>query len=159
MLVWNIKNIEIAVKSRLSARASLIALLGAASHIRPEGTGKEMFDAVNFAVSDTPNASNHRLHNITLYTYIDTQDRDGKSGRDQALDIAAELSAELHHDDQDNDSAVFLDLSLYGCRVMEQQIEFNPNPIATGGNSQAGGNSPATFRLPQRWRMVVVDQS
>jgi hypothetical protein len=46
-----------------------------------------------------------------------------------------------------------LDLSLYGYRVMEQQIEFNPSPLIT-----SGGN-PATYRLPQRWRLFVVDQS
>jgi hypothetical protein len=159
-LAWNIKNIEIAVKCRLSARASLVALLGAAKNIRPEGTGKELFDSVNFAVSDTPDTSNHRLHNVTLYLYIDTQDRDGKSGRDQAIDIAAELVSELHHDSQEEETAAFLNLSFYGYRVMEQQIEFNPSPLATGASSSSSsGGNPATFRLPQRWRLVVVDQS
>jgi hypothetical protein len=152
-LAWNIKNIEIVVKSRLSARASLVTLLGATKNIRPEGTGKELFDSVNFAVSDNPDANNHRLHNVTLYLYIDTRDRDSKSGRDQALDIAAELIAELHHDPQEINTAAVLDLSLYGYRVMEQQIEFNPSPLIT-----SGGN-PATYRLPQRWRLFVVDQS
>lgn len=148
--MWNVKNIEIALRARLVARASLLAVVPAAN-IRPEGTGDEAFPAINYLVEDMPEDDAGR-HDVTIHLYIDTQDGDGVSGQNQARDIEAELIAELWRKPQDPVPVAWLNLTPYGYRVTEQRWTYTSGPIMTGG-------TPATFRINLRFNLKVVDQS
>lgn len=149
---WNTGNIGTELVARLSARLSLVNLLGDAKHIRPEGTGKELYDCINYAFDDIPDSYNCHIHNVTLNLYIDTRDDNGKSGYKNGQAIAAEMYEELDHSNQEPNSAAYLDLSRFGYRVLEQSVNFNPGPRETGGN-------PPTYRAPMRLNLVVIDDN
>lgn len=147
-MAWNVKNIETELVARLSARTSLINILGGSSHIRAEGTGGTLCPSVNYLLEDIPNDFDE--HVIILYLYIDTQN---DSGHDQSLDIAAELTAELYHKPQIPDSAEFLDLTDYQYQALDQIKLYDSGPVPKEGSS------PVAFRCKQIWRFIVTDHS
>jgi hypothetical protein len=148
--MWTIKNIEIALRARLKTRASLLAIVPAAN-IRPEGTGEEVFPAINYLIEGMSDGDAGR-HDVTIHLYVDCQDGDGVSGQNQARDIEAQLIAELWRKPQDPDPVPWLNLAPYGYRITEQRWTYSSGPIMTGG-------TPATFRINLRFNLKVVDQS
>lgn len=114
-MAWNLRNIEEALRIRLHSRATLVSLAGDSTHIKPDGTGGELYPAVNFRVSEYPNLSNQ--HKIELYIYIDAEkDTDGDVYHNNCLDIAAEVEAELFYKSQTENPVTLLDLSGYNYR-------------------------------------------
>jgi len=142
--MWSLKNIEIALRSRLISRASLLAVVPA-ENIRPEGTGDEAYPAVNYLLDDLP-LDDAGSHEVTVHIFIDTQ------SQNQAREIAAEIEAELWRKPQAASPVPFLDLSAHGYRVVDQRKTYESGPIYTGG-------MPATFRNTQRYTLRVIDQS
>ncbi len=127
-MAWNLKNIENALRNRLQLRSTLVLLVGDSTHIKPDGTGGELYPAVNFRVSEYPNLSNQ--HKIKLYIYIDAEkDTDGDVNHNNCLDIAAEVEAELFYKPQTENPGTLLDLSSYNYRCFRQEKLFDSGPV------------------------------
>jgi hypothetical protein len=170
--MWNLNNIGIALVARLISRASLIAKLPSfetvdesgnpktAYSIRPEGTGDEMYPAINYQISDVPSDENRRVHEVTIYLYLDGRDSSGVSGYNDIHDIEAELYEELNRDEQDDDPVAFLDLSAYGYIVRYQKVKQLGIPaFKTNEKTVEEQSLPPSWRKALILNLVVLDNS
>lgn len=150
-MAWNLKNIEDALQIRLRARPSLVALVGDASHIKPDETGGALYPAVNFRVSEYPNPNNQ--HKIELYVYIDAEkDNSGETNHKKCLDIAAEVEAELFHKPQVAETVNLLDLSAFHYRSVRQEKIFDSGPMLRE-------NTTDKLRQTQQYLLIIEDYS
>ncbi len=150
-MAWNLKNIEVALQTRLQARGSLVALVGDSSRIKPDETEGALYPAVNFRLSEYPNLNNQ--HKIELYLYIDVdKDTSGRINHNKCLDIAAEIEGELFYKPQVANPVKLLDLSAFHYRCVRQEKFFDSGPILRE-------NATDKLRQTQQYLLIIEDYS